>query len=110
MVGNVAYPIDRPSNGGLIAKRMRSRINHHVSHDTDVVHAAIDLEGVVMKVRHVVVVEIYRNRPPVPVFLRWIMGAVDRMRAVRVPIRFKVDPIVEVGYICEANESTTSRT
>src|SRR5207247_9876691 len=44
MIGNVAYPIDRSSNGGLIAERMRSRIDHHVSHHTNVVHTAVDLE------------------------------------------------------------------
>ena len=43
-------------------KGLRSAVDHHVSHDAHVVHASIDLEGVVVEIRHVVVVVIDRNR------------------------------------------------
>ncbi len=58
MISNVADPINRPTDRRLVAERVRSRVHHHVSHDSNVVHAAIDLEGIVVKVGHVVVVEI----------------------------------------------------
>src|SRR5258708_28384907 len=108
MVGNVAYPIDRPSNGGLVANRMRGRIDHHISQDANVVHAAIDLEGIVVKVRHVIVVVINRNRTSVPVFPGWVVGTVDGMRAVRISVSFYVDPVVEISDIIVRNDVTRS--
>jgi hypothetical protein len=35
--------MNRPSNGGLVAKWLRSRVDHHISHDTNVVHTSVDL-------------------------------------------------------------------
>src|SRR5258708_1359019 len=67
-------------------------------------HAAINLEGIVVKIRHVVVVEIYRYRPPVPVLFRWIVGAIDGMRAVRVSVSLNVDPIVKVSDIIVSDD------
>ena len=61
-----------------------------------VVHAAIGLERVVVKVRHVVVVEIDRHRPPVPVLLRRILRSVGRGRTVRVAVGLDVDAVVKI--------------
>ena len=79
VVGDVSDPIDWPSNGGLIAKRVGSGIQHHVSHDADVVHAAIDLESIVVKVGHVVVVVIDRNGPPVPILFGRVVRTIERV-------------------------------
>src|ERR1700730_19183713 len=108
MIGNVAYPIDGPTYRGLITKRMRSGIDHHVSHHANVVHTAVDLEGVVVKIRHVVVVEIDRDRPSVPELFGRIVRPVDSVRAVRIPVRFNVDSIVEIVDIVVRNHVTRS--
>src|ERR1700692_3399554 len=99
MVGNVAYPIDRPSNGRLITKRMRSGVDHHVSHDTNVVHASVDLESIVMKVRRVIVVVVDGDGPPVPILFEWIVRTIDRVRPVWVSIGLDIDSVVEIRNI-----------
>ena len=97
VIGDVADPVDRPAERRLVAERVRRRVDHHVPHHADVVHAAVGLERVVVKVGHVVVVEVDRDRPPVPVLLRRILRPVDRRaRAVRVAVGLDVDAVVEV--------------
>lgn len=49
-----------------------------------------------MKIGHVIVVVIDRNRPPVPVLPRRIAGPIQRMRTVRVTVGFDVDAIMEI--------------
>ena len=96
---NIADPINGPAERRLIAKRLRSVIDHHVPHDPDVVHASVDLEGIVMEVGHVVVVVVDGYRPAVPILLGRILRTIDGSGSVRVAIRFRIDAIVEIRHI-----------
>jgi hypothetical protein len=74
------------------------------------VQAAIDFDGIVVKVRQVVVIEINGDRTAVPVLPWRIVRAVDGMRAVRVAIRLDVDAIVEVGDVVVGDDVAPDRT
>ena len=67
VVRDIPYPVDRPSDGRLVTERMGRGVHHQVSHDANVVQAAIDFDRIVMKVRQVVVIEINGDRPAIPV-------------------------------------------
>jgi len=43
VVRDIADPVHRSSERGLVAKRVRGMVDQHVSHDANVVHAAIGL-------------------------------------------------------------------
>ena len=60
---------------------------------------AVGLERVVVEVRHVVVVEVDRDRPPVPELLRRILRAVGGGRAVRIAVGLDVDAVVKIGDV-----------
>src|SRR5436305_12770946 len=99
MVGDVPDPVDRAAEGRLITERMRSRIDHHVPHDPDIMHAAVDLEGVVMKIGHVIVVKVDCDWPPVPILSGRIMRAIDCMGPVRVAVCLDMNSGVEIRYV-----------
>jgi hypothetical protein len=76
---------------------VRRRIDQHVPHQADVVHAAVHLDRVVVRVADDVVVDVDRDRPPIPELARRIRRAVDRMRAVRHPVHLRIDAVVKVA-------------
>ena len=49
VIDDVADPVDRTAGRRLVAHRMRRRVEHHVPHHADVVHAAVDLDRVVVR-------------------------------------------------------------
>src|SRR5690348_15728796 len=74
---DIADPINGSSKRRLIAKGLRSVIDHHVPHDPDVVHAPVDLEGIVMEVSHIVVVVVDGYGPAVPILFGRILRTID---------------------------------
>ena len=51
MIGDIANPVNRPTDRGLITEWVRCRIEHQVALDANIVHAPVDLKGIVMKIR-----------------------------------------------------------
>ena len=85
---------------------MRSGVQHHIAHHADIVHRAVDLEGVIVKVRHVVVVVVDRDRTAVPELARRIVRALNGVRAIRIAIGLHIDAIMEIGDIVVGDDVT----
>ena len=83
---------------------MRGGIDHHVPHRSNIVHGAIDLEGVVVEVGHIIVVIVDRHRAVIPVCTGRIKGPLHRVRAVRVSVSLHINAVVEVGDIIVCND------
>src|SRR5205823_10502945 len=77
----------------------------------DVMHAAVSLDGVVVRVRDVVVVEVDRNRPAIPIFSRRIFRPIRNVRAggdgsVGVAVRLYIDAVMEISNVVIRNNVT----
>ena len=96
VIHDVADPVDRAADRWLRRHRMRSRVDQHVPHQPDVVHAPVHLDRVVVSIGDVVVVDVDRHRPPIPELARRIRRPVVRVRSVRHAIHLGVDAVVEI--------------
>src|SRR5437762_5441555 len=90
---------------------MRSMVDEHIPHDADVMHAAVGLDGVVVRIRDVVVVEVDRNRPAIPIFSRRIFRPIRNVGAggdgsVRVSVCLYIDAVMEISNVVIRNNVT----
>ena len=104
VVGDVPDPVDGSAEHRLAAERVRRVVDEHVPQHPHVVQAPVGLDRVVVGVGDVVVVEVDRDRTPVPVLAGRIPGAVGgsgsgRHAAVGVSVGLDVDAVVEVGDV-----------
>src|SRR3954453_2808001 len=69
-------------------------------------HAAVDLESIVVEVRHVVVIEVDGHRTAVPFVLRRVVWSVNSMGTVRVSVGLNVDPVMEIRDVVICDDVT----